>query len=62
MIKQLADLAAERQLLICAGEGARARHAYLIAADLGRRVRVSGLFTVTFELGYEILVARIADA
>jgi hypothetical protein len=30
------------------------------AAELGRRVRVSGLFTVTFELGYEILVARIA--
>jgi len=30
------------------------------AADLGRRVRVSGLFTVTFELGYEILVSRIA--
>jgi hypothetical protein len=32
------------------------------AADLGRRVRVSGLFTVTFELGYEILVSRIATA
>jgi hypothetical protein len=32
------------------------------AADLGRRVRVSGLFTVTFELGYEILVSRIAAA
>ena len=37
----------------------RARSA---AADLGRRVRVSGLFTVTFELGYEILVSRIAAA
>jgi len=32
------------------------------AADVGRRVRVSGLFTVTFELGYEILVSRIAAA
>ena len=32
------------------------------AADLGRRVRGSGLFTVTFELGYEILVSRIAAA
>ena len=29
------------------------------AAYAGRRVRVSGLFTVTFELGYEILVSRI---
>jgi hypothetical protein len=34
----------------------------LAAADLGRRVRVSGLFTVTFELGYEILVSRITAA
>jgi len=25
----------------------------------GRRVRVSGIFTVTFKLGYEILVAKI---
>jgi len=33
-----------------------------LTADLGRRVRVSGLFTVTFELGYEILVSRIAAA
>ena len=32
------------------------------AADLGRRVRVSGVFTVTFELGYEILVSRITAA
>jgi len=29
-------------------------------ADLGRRVRVTGIFTVTFELGYEILVSQIA--
>lgn len=29
------------------------------ARDLGRRVRVVGLFTVTFELGYEILISRI---
>ena len=35
VIDQLAELAAEHQLLICAGEGARARHAYAIAADLG---------------------------
>jgi len=35
VIDQLAELAAERQLLICAGEGARARHAYATAADLG---------------------------
>jgi molybdenum storage protein len=35
VIDQLAEMAAERQLLICAGEGARARHAYWIAADLG---------------------------
>jgi hypothetical protein len=32
------------------------------AGDLGERVRVSGLFTVTFKLGYEILVSRIAPA
>jgi len=31
-----------------------------VAADLGRRVRVSGLFTVTFQLGYEILISRIS--
>src|SRR6202035_723017 len=30
--------------------------------ELGRRVRVSGLFTVSFELGYEILVSRIVPA
>ena len=35
VIDQLAELAAEHQLLICAGEGARAGHAYSIAADLG---------------------------
>ena len=35
VIGQVAEVPAERQLLICAGEGARARHAYLIAADLG---------------------------
>jgi hypothetical protein len=34
----------------------------LAAAELGRRVRVSGVFTVTFELGYEILVSRIDAA
>jgi hypothetical protein len=33
-----------------------------VAALRGRRVRVSGLFTVTFQLGYEILVSRIAAA
>jgi hypothetical protein len=32
------------------------------AAELGRRVRVSGLFTVSFQLGYEILVSQIAPA
>jgi hypothetical protein len=32
------------------------------ARELGRRVRVRGLFTVTFELGYEILISRIATA
>ena len=31
-------------------------------ADLGRRVRVTGIFTVTFELGYEILVSRIVPS
>ncbi|MFZ0387795.1 MAG: hypothetical protein WAL22_19180 [Solirubrobacteraceae bacterium] len=35
VIDQLAEVADEHQLLICAGEGARARHAYMIAADLG---------------------------
>jgi molybdenum storage protein len=35
VIEQLAELATERQLLICAGEGARARHGYAIAQDLG---------------------------
>jgi hypothetical protein len=28
----------------------------------GVRVRVSGLFTVTFQLGYEILISRISPA
>jgi hypothetical protein len=32
------------------------------AGELGRRVRVSGLFTVTFQLGYEILISRIVPA
>jgi hypothetical protein len=32
------------------------------AGDLGRRVRVSGTFTVSFQLGYEILVSRIVPA
>ena len=32
------------------------------AGDLGRRVRVSGTFTVTFQLGYEILISRIEPA
>jgi hypothetical protein len=32
------------------------------AGELGRRVRVSGLFTGTFQLGYEILISRIASA
>ena len=35
VIEQIAELADQHQLLICAGEGARARHAYAIAADLG---------------------------
>lgn len=35
VIEQLAGLTDEHQLLICAGEGARARHAYEIASDLG---------------------------
>ena len=30
------------------------------ARELGRKVRVSGLFTVTFQLGYEILISRIS--
>jgi hypothetical protein len=29
------------------------------ASELRRRVRVSGLFTVSFQLGYEILISRI---
>ncbi len=32
------------------------------ARELGTRVRVSGLFTVSFQLGYEILISRIAPA
>jgi hypothetical protein len=32
------------------------------AGDLGRRVRVRGIFTVTFQLGYEILISAIAPA
>jgi len=35
VIEQLAQAASDRQLLICAGEGAHARHAYAIATDLG---------------------------
>ncbi len=30
------------------------------ARELGRRARVSGLFTVSFQLGYEILISHIA--
>lgn len=32
------------------------------ASYVGRHVRVSGIFTVTFKLGYEILVSRITPA
>jgi hypothetical protein len=32
------------------------------AGELGRRVSVSGIFTVTFQLGYEILISRIEPA
>jgi hypothetical protein len=32
------------------------------ASELGKRARVSGFFTVTFQLGYEILISRIAPA
>lgn len=35
VVEQLAALVGRRRLLICAGEGARARHAYMIAQDLG---------------------------
>jgi hypothetical protein len=30
------------------------------ARYVGRRVRVSGIFTVTFKLGYEILISRVS--
>ena len=29
------------------------------AHDLGRRVRVRGIFTVTFDIGYEILASGV---
>ena len=32
------------------------------AGLLGRRVSVSGLFTVSFQIGYEILISRITPA
>jgi hypothetical protein len=32
------------------------------AGEIGRRVRVSGLFSVSFQLGYEILITRIRPA
>ena len=32
------------------------------ARYLGRRVRATGIFTVTFKLGYEILISRITPA
>lgn len=35
VVGQLAELAQQHRLIICAGEGARARHAYMIAQDLG---------------------------
>jgi molybdenum storage protein len=35
VIDQVSQLVPEHQLLICAGEGERARHAYMIATDLG---------------------------
>jgi hypothetical protein len=31
-----------------------------VAGDVGRRVRVSGIFTVTFEVGYEILTSHVS--
>jgi hypothetical protein len=33
-----------------------------VAAQLGHRVRVSGLFSVSFGVGYEIHVSRVAPA
>jgi hypothetical protein len=42
--------------------GAAADLGRRVAANLGRRVRVSGLFTVTFQFGYEILISRISPA
>ena len=33
-----------------------------VAHELGHRVRVAGLFTVTFQLGYEIVVSQIRRA
>jgi hypothetical protein len=49
------------------GRGARivlepADPAASVAGYLGERVEVSGLFAVSFQLGYEILVSRIAAA
>jgi molybdenum storage protein len=35
VVDQFAELAPDHQLLICTGEGTRARHAYAIATDLG---------------------------
>jgi len=59
-----ARLHGARHYLLTGAPGTRIvlEPARAVAADVGRRVRVSGLFTVTFELGYEILVARITPA
>ncbi len=51
-----------RQLYALAGGGGGARvvrePTARFAGLLGKRVRVRGLFTVTFEIGYELLASR----
>jgi hypothetical protein len=46
------------------GHGARIvlEPSYSAARELGRRVRVRGIFSVSFKLGYEILVSQLAPA
>lgn len=46
---------------LAGGGGARIvlEPAHAVARYAGRRVRVSGLFAVSFQIGYEILVSRI---
>jgi hypothetical protein len=52
-----------RLYVLTGGHGTRIvlEPSWRAAGKVGSRVHVSGLFTVSFQLGYEILISRIAS-